>query len=218
MGMRMPETCWAVFKWQVLKLRSCCICFVDSVESMMMHGLANPRLSECSDLTTCFLFKSYNLIDFSQGNVVSVPTVKCELPWHCSRRARWLAQQERTCTLIYLTNRDIIWLRHQAEKRSQLFYSAVSRGPRILIEDDAGNVRMLAVFSFFLQTDVVTSDKYLRCWISVEVSNARTSGGKRLVTIVRWSCLSVQETFNGSFVKVTVLSGREFQNFFWNKK
>jgi hypothetical protein len=39
----MPETCWAVFKWQVINLKSCCILLVDSVESMMMHGLANPK-------------------------------------------------------------------------------------------------------------------------------------------------------------------------------
>ena len=39
----MPETCWAVFKRQVINLRSCCILLVDSVESMMMHGLANPN-------------------------------------------------------------------------------------------------------------------------------------------------------------------------------
>jgi len=43
MGMRMPETCWAVFKRQVINLRSCCIWLVDSFESMMMHGLANPK-------------------------------------------------------------------------------------------------------------------------------------------------------------------------------
>jgi hypothetical protein len=41
--MRMPETCWAVFKWQVINLRVCCIWLVDSVESMVMHGLANPK-------------------------------------------------------------------------------------------------------------------------------------------------------------------------------
>jgi hypothetical protein len=39
----MPETCWAVFKRQVINLRSCCVLLVDSVESMMMHGLANPK-------------------------------------------------------------------------------------------------------------------------------------------------------------------------------
>jgi hypothetical protein len=38
MGMRMPETCWAVSKRQVINLRSCCILLVDSVESTMMHG------------------------------------------------------------------------------------------------------------------------------------------------------------------------------------
>ena len=32
MGMRMPETCWAVFKWQVRNLRNCCIWLVDSFE------------------------------------------------------------------------------------------------------------------------------------------------------------------------------------------
>ena len=33
MGMRMPETYWAVFKWQVINLKRCCIWLVDSVES-----------------------------------------------------------------------------------------------------------------------------------------------------------------------------------------
>ena len=32
MGMRMPETCWAVFKWQVINLQSCCIWLIDLVE------------------------------------------------------------------------------------------------------------------------------------------------------------------------------------------
>jgi len=39
----MPETCWAVFKWQVINLGICCIWLVDSVESTMMHGLANSK-------------------------------------------------------------------------------------------------------------------------------------------------------------------------------
>jgi len=43
MRMRMPETCWAVFKWQVINLRIYHIWLVDSVESMMMHGLATPK-------------------------------------------------------------------------------------------------------------------------------------------------------------------------------
>jgi hypothetical protein len=32
MGMRMPETCWAVFKWQAIKLRDWCIWLVDLFE------------------------------------------------------------------------------------------------------------------------------------------------------------------------------------------
>jgi hypothetical protein len=43
MGMRMPKTCWAVSKRQVINLRGYCILLVDSVESTMMHGLANPK-------------------------------------------------------------------------------------------------------------------------------------------------------------------------------
>jgi hypothetical protein len=44
MGMRMPETCRAVFKRQVINLRNCCIWLIDSFECMMMHGLTNPKL------------------------------------------------------------------------------------------------------------------------------------------------------------------------------
>jgi len=54
MGMRMPETRWAVFKRQVINLRSCCILLVDSVESMTMHGLANPQFRIC--FFVCRLF------------------------------------------------------------------------------------------------------------------------------------------------------------------
>ena len=34
MGTRMPKTCWAVFRRQVINLRSCCILLVDSVENL----------------------------------------------------------------------------------------------------------------------------------------------------------------------------------------
>jgi len=43
MGMRMPETCWAVFKRQVINLRICCVLLADSVETMMMHGIAKLK-------------------------------------------------------------------------------------------------------------------------------------------------------------------------------
>ena len=43
MGMRMPGTCWAVFKRQAINLRDWCIWLVDLFKYMMMHGLANPK-------------------------------------------------------------------------------------------------------------------------------------------------------------------------------
>ena len=43
MGMRMPETIWAVFKRQTIKLRDWCIWLVDLFECMMMHGLTTPK-------------------------------------------------------------------------------------------------------------------------------------------------------------------------------
>jgi len=67
MGMRMSETCWAVFKRQVINLRSYCIWLAGSVESMMMqagsadsmmmHGLANPKFKKFNN-ESCFFFKS----------------------------------------------------------------------------------------------------------------------------------------------------------------
>jgi hypothetical protein len=43
MGMKMPETCWAVSTRQAINLRNCCIWLVDSFECMMMYGLANRK-------------------------------------------------------------------------------------------------------------------------------------------------------------------------------
>jgi hypothetical protein len=40
------EICCAVHKRQVINLRSCCIWLVDSVESLMMHGLANLKFKK----------------------------------------------------------------------------------------------------------------------------------------------------------------------------
>ena len=65
-GMRMPETWWAIFKWQVINLRNCCIWLVHSFECMMMHGLANPKFTICtvlligqteSEVITSFAYK-----------------------------------------------------------------------------------------------------------------------------------------------------------------
>jgi len=43
MGMRMPETCLAVFKRRAINLRDWCIRLVDLFECMTMHGLINPN-------------------------------------------------------------------------------------------------------------------------------------------------------------------------------
>ena len=45
MDMRMSETCWAVFKRQVIKLRDWCIWLADLFEYMMMHGSTNPKFT-----------------------------------------------------------------------------------------------------------------------------------------------------------------------------
>jgi len=45
-------------KWQVINLRCCCILLVDSVQRMMMHGIANPKSLFSSMVVkknTCFL-------------------------------------------------------------------------------------------------------------------------------------------------------------------
>jgi hypothetical protein len=46
MGMRIPDTRWAVFKRQAINLRDWCIRLVDLFECMMMHGLTNPKFLE----------------------------------------------------------------------------------------------------------------------------------------------------------------------------
>jgi len=52
--MRIPQKSLAVFKRQAINLRSCCTLLVDSVESTMMHGLANskPRAMLCLETRT----------------------------------------------------------------------------------------------------------------------------------------------------------------------
>jgi hypothetical protein len=70
MGMRMPEICWAVFKRQVINLRSCCILLVDSVESMMMHGLASSKFC-------------WNVCNYLSVNTESCPS----RPWVLSTTA-----------------------------------------------------------------------------------------------------------------------------------
>jgi len=43
------------FKWQVINLRICRIWLVDSVESMMLHGLAKPKFVSCACILVLLL-------------------------------------------------------------------------------------------------------------------------------------------------------------------
>ena len=53
MGMRMPETCWAVFKWQVINLRSCCVWLVDSVEILGWNPYFPPKRWQVATRPQC---------------------------------------------------------------------------------------------------------------------------------------------------------------------
>jgi hypothetical protein len=48
MGMRMPETCWAVFKWQAINLRDWCIWLVDLFECIStLSSIWSPQQTAC---------------------------------------------------------------------------------------------------------------------------------------------------------------------------
>ena len=99
MGMRMPETCWAVFKRQVINLRSCCIWLDDSVESMRMHGLEktlNPKWALANyffGVGTCFLSDvtlrrtvfgtnlRHRTSQKREGHLTKLPVEKTSLTW-----------------------------------------------------------------------------------------------------------------------------------------
>jgi len=58
MGIRIPETCWAVFKWQVINLRICCIWLVDSIECFFFSQINTYCIrnhpNKCLSTTTYF--------------------------------------------------------------------------------------------------------------------------------------------------------------------
>ena len=60
-GMRKSKTCWAVFKWQVINLRSCCIWLVDSVECITYSESVSvflPYLCSMQSAMRCVLLSS----------------------------------------------------------------------------------------------------------------------------------------------------------------
>ena len=69
MGMRMPETCWAVFKWQVINLRSCCIWLVDSVEN-------NNSSSTIKGFSIIHAITASKPTCFEQNNIIPIHNVR----------------------------------------------------------------------------------------------------------------------------------------------
>jgi len=68
MGLRTPETCWAVNKCQVVNWRDCCIWLVIYLNRTMMHGLTNFKLTMCffnqNQICSNFHMISLNLLLF----------------------------------------------------------------------------------------------------------------------------------------------------------
>jgi hypothetical protein len=64
MGMMVPETCWAVFKRQAIKLRNWGIWLVELCECMMIHGLTNPPPQK-KKIVSC----KCQSINFVYGNI-----------------------------------------------------------------------------------------------------------------------------------------------------
>ena len=117
MGMRMSETCWAVFKWQVVNLKICCFWLVDSVESMMMHGLTNPLKREreretnnpltCKPTSICFSFLSGYHTTGANCRSVWQASVAKHREWSCSA-VHWT----RSCNFWHLLcypERKYVW-------------------------------------------------------------------------------------------------------------
>ena len=108
MDMRMPETCLAVFKWQVINLRSCCILLVNSVESMMTHGLENPKFKK-----TIFSGISYFPNTKMWWNVTSILTYavksnKCVKTGCCSCNDTWEAKRKESLARVPVLDVGII--------------------------------------------------------------------------------------------------------------
>jgi hypothetical protein len=72
LGMWLPETSWAVFKWQVINLRICCIWLVDSVKNM--------HICFYSSMTTCFSqLLSQNVQNKANYSANIIHTVFCPI-------------------------------------------------------------------------------------------------------------------------------------------
>ena len=65
MGMRMPETCWAVFKRQAINLRNCCIWLVDLFDFFFFSLFILTCIYFCICLLSWFTLLSRLMTDLS---------------------------------------------------------------------------------------------------------------------------------------------------------
>jgi hypothetical protein len=72
MGLRTPETCWAVSKRQVVNWRNCCIWLVIYFSSMIMHGLTNFNPLNAELNPTCRLLILLGDLTFMGKCIVSI--------------------------------------------------------------------------------------------------------------------------------------------------
>jgi hypothetical protein len=79
MGMRMPETCWTIFKRQAINLRNCCIWLIDSFKCIMMHGLSNPQFKTLECSLTRRIFGPFYMHD--AGSICRFYTVASDDVW-----------------------------------------------------------------------------------------------------------------------------------------
>jgi len=105
MGMRLPETCWAVFKRQAINLRDWCIWLVDLFEYMMTHGLA-----KYDDARTCKVWWCTDLQSMMIHGLAKYDDARTCKVWWCtdlqSMMMHGLAKYDdaRTCKVWWCTD------------------------------------------------------------------------------------------------------------------
>jgi hypothetical protein len=112
MAMRMTETCWAVCKRQVLKLRSCCTLFVDSVESHLL----STKVDDYRLRATVLIQKTITVIcqlvadNFCNSANSALGNCVCGLDLTSCRQPPCVQRNEFPCSHIRIKNWQPGWL------------------------------------------------------------------------------------------------------------
>ena len=132
MGMKMPETCWAVFKRRAINPRDWCIWLVDLFECMMMHAPTNPKHGLCNvnlfpSVFSLFHHKHWPR-NFRLDRVSGVR--RYSQMWIASKALNWMtadrcsslkhfgSQKQRLCSLN-LEGKYVVW-RYSCRKENSL--------------------------------------------------------------------------------------------------